>query len=154
MVAAEFSTLRSVKVLTASCGDLATPDVRGDCVTKGHDEHSYALVLLGIAAAVMGWGAAVGRSRPAGAALVVLGAAVLAIALVTDVPDLDQTGVIGERYDSATAEAGPGLWLEIAGGALVLVAGAIAASVRPKGSRARERERERRRAERQAKAEA
>src|SRR5688572_24823465 len=48
MVAAEFATLRTVKVLTASCSDLADPSLRGSCVTKGGEEHSYALVLLGI----------------------------------------------------------------------------------------------------------
>ena len=45
----------------------------------------------------------------------------LVIAFATDVPDIHKTGVIGERFDSAKAGPGPGLWLEIAGGALVLL---------------------------------
>src|SRR4051794_18880138 len=69
VIASEFATLRSVKVLTASCGDLADPSLRGSCVTHGGEEHSYALVLLGVAALVMAWGATLGRSRPAAAAL-------------------------------------------------------------------------------------
>src|SRR4051794_15980765 len=73
MIAAEFSTLRSVKVLTASCSDLADPSLRGSCVTHGGEEHSYALVLMGVVSALMAWGAAVGRSRPAGLALIAIG---------------------------------------------------------------------------------
>src|SRR3954470_11314317 len=107
MIASEFATLRSVKVLTASCSDLADPSLRGSCVTHGGEEHAYALVLLGVVAAFMAWGAAIGRSRPAGIALIAIGAAVLAIALFTDVPDLHKTGVLGERFDSAKATAGP-----------------------------------------------
>jgi hypothetical protein len=126
MVASEFATLRSVKVLTASCSDLALPGDRGACVTKGHEEHAYALVLLGIVAALMTWGATVGRNRPAALALLAIGAATVAIALLTDVPDVHKTGVIGERFDSARAGPGPGLWMEIAGGGLVLAAGAMA----------------------------
>src|SRR3954452_6521261 len=130
MIVSEFTTLRSVKVLTASCSDLADPSLRGSCVTHGGEEHAYALVLLGLVTALMAWGAAVGRSRPAGIALLAIGAAVVAIALITDVPDIHKTGVLGERFDSAHAEAGPGLWLEIGGGGLALAAGAMAAVAR------------------------
>lgn len=130
MVVSEFATLRSVKVLTASCSDLADPSLRGSCVTHGGEEHAYALVLMGIVAALMAWGAAIGRSRPAAVALLAVGAAVVAIALATDVPDIHKTGVLGDRFENAHAEAGPGLYLEIAGGAMVLVAGAMAAGVR------------------------
>jgi len=78
----------------------------------------------------MAWGAAFGRSRPAGIALIAIGAAVVAIALLTDVPDIHKTGVLGERFESAKATAGPGLWLEIAGGALALASGMMAATAR------------------------
>jgi hypothetical protein len=130
MVVSEFATLRSVKVLTASCNDLADPSLRGSCVTHGGEEHAYALVLLGVVAGLMAWGAAFGKSRPAAIALIAIGAAVLAIAFLTDLPDIHKTGVLGERFDSAHATAGPGLWLEIAGGALVLVAGVVATTAR------------------------
>ena len=130
MVVSEFATLRSVKVLTASCSDLADASLRGSCVTHGGEEHAYALVLLGVVAGLMTWGAAFGRSRPAGIALLAIGAAVVAIALITDVPDIHKTGVLGERFENAHAEAGPGLYLEIAGGALVFAAGAMAMAAR------------------------
>jgi hypothetical protein len=146
MIASEFVTLRSVKVLTASCSDLADPTLRGSCVTRGGEEHSYALVLMGVVALLMVWGAVIGRSRPAALALLAIGAAVVAIALVTDVPDIHKTGVLGDRFDSARAEAGPGLWMEIAGGGLVFVAGALAASALSGPGRRRSRSRSRRRA--------
>src|SRR3954454_272524 len=109
MIVSEFATLRTVKVLTASCSDLADPSLRGSCVTHGGEEHSYALVLMGIVAVLMAWGAVMGRSRPAALALIAIGAAVVLIALITDVPDIHKTGVLGERFDSARAQAGPGL---------------------------------------------
>jgi len=46
------------------------------------------------------------------------------------VPDIHKTGVLGERFDSAKATAGPGLYMEIIGGALVLAAGVMAAMAR------------------------
>jgi hypothetical protein len=144
IVFSEFSTLRSVKVLTASCSDLADPSLRGSCVTRGGEEHSYALVLIGIAAVVMTWGATLGRSRPAAAALAALGLAVLAIALITDVPDIHKTGVLGERFEQAKAEAGPALWMEIAGGTILFVTGIVAAAARQ--GRTRHAQRRRRRA--------
>jgi len=127
MVATEFTTLRSVQVLTASCADLADPELRSSCVTKGGEEHSYALVLLGVVAALMAWGAFAGASRPAAVALAAIGVAVLAIALATDVPDAGSTGVLGERFEEAHAKAGPGLWMEIVGGALAFVSGVVGA---------------------------
>jgi hypothetical protein len=126
MAISEFVTLRSVTVVTASCSDLAQAADRGACVTRGHEEHAYALVLMGLVTLLMTWGAVFGRSRPAAIALIAIGAAVLAIAFLTDVPDIHKTGAIGERFDSAKAGPGPGLWMEIAGGALTLVAGAMA----------------------------
>ncbi|HEX4735794.1 MAG TPA: hypothetical protein VH247_15395 [Thermoleophilaceae bacterium] len=141
MIVSEFATLRSVKVLTASCSDLADPSLRGSCVTHGGEEHSYALVLMGLVTALMAWGAAFGRSRPAAIALVAIGAAVLAIAFLTDVPDIHKTGVLGERFDSAHAQAGPALYTEIFGGALALVAGVVALSARPRTLKRRGRRR-------------
>jgi hypothetical protein len=95
-------------------------------VTHGHEEHSWALVLIGLVALAMVWGAVGGRSRPAAIALGVLGAAVLVIALATDVPDIHKTGVLGERFEQATAKAGPGLWMETVGGTLLFVSGVVA----------------------------
>jgi drug/metabolite transporter (DMT)-like permease len=150
VIASEFATFRTVKVLTASCDDLAAPSLRGLCATSGHEQHSYALALIGVVAVVMAWGATIGRSRPAAAALALLGAAVLAIALGIDAPATDKTGVLGLRFESAHAQAGPGLWMEIAGGALAFVTGFVALAALPRSrSPRRDRKRRRRREERQ-----
>ena len=133
----EFVTLRSITVLTASCDDLATPSLRGECVTRGHEEHSYALLLMGIVALLMVYGAVMGRSRPAALGLLVIGVAVLVIAFATDVPNIHKTGVLGDQFDSAKAEPGPGLWMEIAGGAAMFAAGAMALTLRRRPPRRR-----------------
>ena len=78
----------------------------------------------------MAYGATRGDSRPAMAALAAIGVVALVIMLAVDLPDIHKTGVLGERFDSAKAEAGPGLWMEIAGGALVLAAGVMATTGR------------------------
>lgn len=143
LVVAEFSTLRSVKVLTASCSDLADPSARDSCVVKGHEEHMYAFAVMGVFALLMAWGAAVGRSRPATLALIAIGAAVLAISFATDVPDIHKTGVLGERFDSAKAVAGPALFEELVGGALLLAAGVMGFVAARTGTTRRRRRRRR-----------
>jgi hypothetical protein len=142
-ILADFATVRSVKVLTASCDDLADPSLRGACVTRGHELHSWALVLIGAVALLMVWGAVAGRSRAAAAAVLVLGTAVLVITFGHDVPRIHKTGVIGVRFEQASAHAGPGLWMETVGGGLLFVTGAIALAARPRTRRSRRRPRSR-----------
>jgi hypothetical protein len=125
MVIAEFLPVWSVDVVTASCEDLADPDLADTCVRSGYEEHAFALLVIGAFTLVMAWGAGIGGSRPAGIALAVLGGVVLAIALIGDAPDVDRTGSIGLRFDQATASAGAGFYLEIVGGALALAAGLL-----------------------------
>jgi hypothetical protein len=50
---------------------------------------------------------------------------VLGLALLRDLPASDDTGLIGRDYAEASASAGIGLWLEVAGGALAVLAGLI-----------------------------
>ena len=127
MVAAEVSTYREIKVVTASCEELtrSTPDVAEDCVTKGGEQHNWALVLVAAVTLLMAWGAGPGRSRPAAAALAALGLLVLAIALIGDLPNTDVTGAVGRNFDQARGEAGATVPLEILAGVLALAAGAI-----------------------------
>ena len=126
MIATEFSTIASVEVRGGPpCEDVANAAAAEQCVKKGGEQHSYALLLLGLGTLAMGLGAALGRSRPASAALVAIGALVLAIALLSDLPDTRETGLIGEAYE-AEANSGPGLIYEIVGGALAAVAGLVA----------------------------
>jgi hypothetical protein len=83
------------------------------------------LLPVAVLTAVMAVGAGLGGSRPAGFALIGAGIVVLAIALLVDLPKTDETGELGEVFASARAVKGSGLWLELAGGALASVAGAL-----------------------------
>jgi hypothetical protein len=124
-IVAEFSTISYVTVVTATCEDLADPRLADRCQLDGSERHSYALALLGGFAILMAWGATVGRSRPAAAALVIVGLVLLGIGLFSDWPEAGRTGLIGEAYE-ATAHRGTGLWLELASGALMVVVGVVA----------------------------
>ena len=118
LVGAEFATLFDVVV-----GPLEV--VRRS--VSGADNHSYALLVIALLAVAMAPGTARG-ARPAAASLVVLGCATLAVALAVDLPDTRASGRLPEAvaYENARARAGSGLYLEIAGGALLIVAGAPA----------------------------
>jgi hypothetical protein len=127
MLLTEVTTVISVDVATGSCSNIydTSPDLADDCQQKGFERSSVALLLLGLLTIAMGSGAAFGRSRPAAVALVVIGVVVLGITLGVDLPASDETGLIGRRYAAAQATAGSGLWLELVGGALAVVAGLV-----------------------------
>lgn len=112
LIAADFSTLVQIKVITVVKERLT-----------GHDQHSWAMAVLGLAALPLAWGAARRHARPAMLGLVLIGVAALLIALIGDLPDTRETGVIGQRYEEAAAQAGAGFYLETGGALLLLVAG-------------------------------
>ena len=122
LVAAEFSTLYDVRVVT-------TVPEGASYSTGGH--HGYAQLVIAAAIVVMAIGAALGGSRPAAVAVLVLGAVSLVVALVVDLPVTDDTGLYGQTYDEAQAEAAAGLTLEIVGGCCALLGGALLMVVRP-----------------------
>src|SRR3954471_11388026 len=112
LIAADLSTLLQIKVLTVVEKKLS-----------GHAQHDWAVALLGLVAIPLAVGAARRRARPALAGLVLIGAAVMFIALANDLGDTRSTGVYGERYDQAAAQAGPGFYLETLGAVLLIVTG-------------------------------
>lgn len=125
LVIAELSTYREIDTITAACEDLASPELKEDCVTKGAEQHNWALVPVALVTWLMAWGAGPGRSRPAAYALVALGGVVLFIALALDLPDTDVTGAVGRNFDQAEGKAGPAIKLEIAAALAALAAGAV-----------------------------
>jgi hypothetical protein len=125
MVATEFSTVHSVRVGATTCGALDTAQQRDVCETTGLEAHAGALIVLGAFAALLAFGAGLGRSRPAAVALLAVGAVVLAIALVLDRPTLDDTQDFN-AYADAVGVRGGGYTLELIAGALAVVAGAVA----------------------------
>jgi hypothetical protein len=126
LLASQFATVVSVDVASGSCAGLndTDPTLAERCVQGGFERHGPAFALL--AAAVLAMALWAGRSRSAGAGLIVLGAVALGIALFGDLQAARETGVIGRDYAGAQAEAGAGLWLEVAGGAVAVLAGLLA----------------------------
>jgi hypothetical protein len=126
LVVTEFSTVASVDVANGSCEVIndTNPALADRCELSGFERNGGAFVLLAALTVLMAWGAGLGRSRPAALALVSVGVFVLGWALLVDLPVTDDTGAIGLNFEGATAQAGTGLVLELAAGALALAAGA------------------------------
>jgi hypothetical protein len=123
LLLATFTTVIEIKVGT-------TTRLPGrDTHLSGWDRHGPALLIIAVFAAAMVAGALRG-ARPAMIALAVLGLVVLAIAVVGDVPDLNETGFIGEVYEDAAAVPEAGFYLETLGGVLLLAGGGILALAR------------------------
>jgi hypothetical protein len=127
MLLTEVTTVISVDVAAGSCDSIydTSPELADDCEQTGFERSSVALLLLALLTLAMGFGAAFGKSRPAAIALVAIGVVVLGITLLVDLPASDDTGLIGRRYAAAEATAGTGLWLELMGGVLAVVAGLV-----------------------------
>jgi hypothetical protein len=123
LILATFTTVIEIEVGT-------TTRLPGrDTHLSGWDRHGPALLIVAAFAAVMVAGALRG-ARPAAIALAVLGLVALGIAVVGDVPDLNETGFIGEVYEDAAAGPSAGFYLETLGGVLLLASGAILALAR------------------------
>jgi hypothetical protein len=125
MIVSEFLTVASVDVAHGSCKVIndANPSLADRCTLSGLERHGGAFILIGLLALLMAWGAGVGRSRPAAAALLIAGALVLGIVLLNDLPVTSDTGAIGRDFEGAKAMAGTAFYLELAAGALAVLAG-------------------------------
>jgi hypothetical protein len=122
---ASFSTVIEIRVLTV------TPESY-----NGMDRYGPALLLLGAFGLLMVAGAWRG-ARPAMAALSLAGLAVVLIAVLIDVPDLNDEGVwpLADQYEDATASAGIGFYFETASGVLMLLSGALMLLLAPRRER-------------------
>jgi hypothetical protein len=118
LLLATFATIIEIKVGTTT----KVPD--HDTHLSGWDRHGPALLIIALFAIVMVAGALRG-ARPAMIALVVLGLVALLIAVVGDVPDLDETGFLGEVYEDAAAGPKAGFYLETLGAVLLLAGGGL-----------------------------
>jgi dipeptide/tripeptide permease len=119
LIIGEFLPLYEIRVVTA--------------VPKGGHHsvgahHLYANLLIGLALLPMAYGAVKGGSRPAAIACLVLALAALFIALAVDLPDLNETGLIGQTYDQAQARPRVGFFIETLGATLAVL-GSIGALV-------------------------
>jgi hypothetical protein len=112
LIVAEFLPLYEIRAITA------VPE-GGRTSTGSH--HGYALALVGLAMLPMAVGAVRGGSRPAAFALLALSAIALFVALAIDLPDLNETGLIGRTYDQAEARPRVGFFIETLGATLALL---------------------------------
>ena len=118
----ELSTLSYRTIGIGGCESRVNPGV---CTTTGADAHGHALWLIALLVLLFGFGAAVGKSRPAGLAVAVCGAVVLGIALIADAPDLGGLRGLDANYMTVAAHTGSAFWLELVGGALAVAAGLL-----------------------------
>jgi hypothetical protein len=123
LVVAEFMDLYAIQVITVT---KETGSVGG--------HHGYALLVLAVAAAAMAVGAVRGQSRPAACALLILGLAAVLIALLVDLPVIDDTGLVGRNYEQAEASPEAGFYVETLGAFLLLIAAAGIFFFGPRGA--------------------
>jgi hypothetical protein len=112
MIAGEFQTLYTVRA-----GGIEVTSAQAG----GH--HGYALAVLGINAVLLAVAAARAASRGAAFGLLAVGLIGAAVVLAIDLPDATESGVLSGTLAAASASPGPGLWLGLAGSALVTAAG-------------------------------
>jgi hypothetical protein len=116
LIVAEFLDVREIRAVTV---------VPPGGTSTGGELHDYALGVIGAAILPLSYLALVRGARPAMTGLLVLSLLAVWIVLFVDRPVLDDTGLIGERYDLAEARPATGFYVESVGAALVLV-GAVA----------------------------
>src|SRR3954469_6030179 len=94
--------------------------------------HGYALVVIGLAMLPMAWGAVIGGSRPAAGAPLAPPLIALVVFLAIDLPDLNETGLIGRTYDEAQARPQIGFLVESLGATLALLGAVGTLVLRPR----------------------
>jgi hypothetical protein len=116
LVVATFTTIIEITVETTTRG------VDVDATQSGWDRHGPALIVLALPALWL-LAAALRGTRVAMTGLALTGIVALAIAVHWDRSHVHDTGSVGEVYTEATANPGPGYYLETLGGALLLLSG-------------------------------
>ena len=89
-------------------------------------KHGFITALFGLAAAIAIVFAVATGSRAATFVVVGIGAAVILVFLLVDVPDIGNTGLYdtpGAGNLDATGKAASGLWLELTGGVILVLSG-------------------------------
>jgi hypothetical protein len=132
LIVADLSTLIEVKAVTAVIDRI-----------PGHQQHSYAMLILGLFALVVTALILRGGGRPAMLALTLIGLIAGGVAVIGDLPDVHETGLIGREFESASASPKAGFYLETLGAALLIFGGGGALILSAPG-RADGRERRRR----------
>jgi hypothetical protein len=97
-------------------------------VRTGGDQHSWALAVMGVAAAGAAVLAYATRQRLPALASLMLGIAALLVALAVDLPDVTASGVTTD-LEVGDAEPAAGFWMELVGAVVLTVGAAFLASL-------------------------
>jgi hypothetical protein len=90
---------------------------------KGHDNHSYSMLVLGLAALPLAYWSTRYGSRAAMTGLAGLGLIAVVIAVGFDLSDATGTNTLARTFENATGSPAVGFYLETLGAALLIVSG-------------------------------
>jgi hypothetical protein len=90
---------------------------------KGHDNHSYSMLIIGLASLPLAYAATRYGSRPAMTGLAGLGLIAVIIAVGFDLSDATGTNTLARTFENATGSPAAGFYLETLGAALLIVSG-------------------------------
>jgi hypothetical protein len=90
---------------------------------KGHDNHSFSMLVIGLASLPLAYAATRYGSRPAMAGLAGLGLIAVIIAVGFDLPDATGTNTLARTFEDATGSPAAGFYIETLGAALLIVSG-------------------------------
>jgi hypothetical protein len=90
---------------------------------KGHDNHSYSMLVLGLAALPLAYWSTRYGSRAAMTGLAGLGLIAVVIAVGFDLSDATGTNTLARTFEDATGSPAVGFYLETLGAALLIVSG-------------------------------
>jgi hypothetical protein len=90
---------------------------------KGHDNHSFSMLVIGLASLPLAYAATRYGSRPAMAGLAGLGLIAVIIAVGFDLSDATGTNTLARTFENATGSPAAGFYLETLGAALLIVSG-------------------------------
>ena len=136
VVLGSIAGLGAACLLVATVLPVLTVSVRGEKVSglarSGWELHGPLLPLLAIIAVACAVPAIRG-SVAASLGMAAAGVLSVLIVLVGDAPDIGSTGLVPGSLDPGTAAAGPGFYLTLVGGILLLAAGGLLAMRRYEG---------------------
>jgi hypothetical protein len=90
---------------------------------KGHDNHSFSMLVIGLASLPLAYAAARYGSRPAMAGLAGLGLIAVIIAIGFDLSDATGTNTLARTFENATGSPAAGFYVETLGAVLLIVSG-------------------------------
>jgi len=92
-------------------------------LVKGHENHSYSMLIIGLASLPLAYAATRYGSRPAMTGLAALGLIAVVIAVGFDLSDATGTNTLARTFENASGSPAVGFYLETLGAALLIISG-------------------------------